>query len=122
MSSSIQSADAMAGNEMILAYAHQRRHDGWIVGPTQWAGHFAVVERNGMVAPARIGDRHRGEQPSRIGMLRIAEHCLARTDLDAVPVFDVGATLLVAALLTSGLCIALVWRLAIAFPFAASAL
>ena len=59
----------MTRDEMILAHLHQRRHDGRIVGPTQWARHLAVVQLDRAVAPARIGDRHRGEQPPRIGML-----------------------------------------------------
>src|SRR5690242_15184662 len=79
---SIKAADPVTGDEVILADLHQRRHDGRIIGPTQRAGHLAVIKLDRMVTSARVRDGYRGQQPSRVGMLGVTEHQLTRPDLD----------------------------------------
>ena len=75
----------MTRDEVILADPHQRHHDGRIIGPAQRAWHLAVIQVDRMVAASRIRHRHRRKEPPRIGMLRIAEHRLARANLDDLP-------------------------------------
>src|ERR1035437_9659407 len=51
---SINAADAVAGDEVILAHTHQGRDDRQVIGPTQRAGHLAVVQLQRMAAPPRV--------------------------------------------------------------------
>lgn len=79
---SVHSAHPVAGDEMPVPNPNQRWDDRNVVWQAQGTWDLAVVHTLMEGPPRGIGHRHRGEQPLRVRMLRIAEHGLAWADFD----------------------------------------